>query len=101
MSFEDEVRKIIKEEVTLQMQEFKEEQYANSQQLYFTKAELAEKWGCSIRKVERTLKSYGVTAVGKRGRSHTYSLETAEKVRKADVKQSLEDTMIREKLKAT
>lgn len=100
MSFEEEIRKIIKDEVALQLQELKEEQYANSQQLYFTKAELAEKWGCSIRKVERTLKTYGVKAAGKRGRSYTYLLETAEKVRSADVKQSFENAMIREKLKA-
>lgn len=70
--------RLVSEEVTEQMKILEETYFAKSKQTIFTKAELAERWGCSTATVSTALKKANVNPVGKRGKEHEYNLEDAE-----------------------
>lgn len=54
---------------------------AEEKHVLFTKAELAEKWGCTVGTVHKILKDGDVEPVGKRGNELEYPIELAQEAK--------------------
>ena len=48
---------------------------AKEHQTIFIKAEIAKKWGCSVKHVSDVLEYSNIKPIGKRGRAHEFNLE--------------------------
>ncbi|MHC5375594.1 MarR family transcriptional regulator [Enterococcus sp. LJL120] len=71
------LRAMIEANNTEQLKAVEETFFAKSKQTLFTKAELAEKWDCSIGTVSKILDDSNVKPCGKRGKKHEFSLKQA------------------------
>lgn len=76
------ISKILDEKLEEKMKVLEDTYFAKSKQTLFTKAELAEKWGCSKSTVAHILKDYHVEPVGKRGKEHEFEFEQAKEAKR-------------------
>lgn len=75
------IEKMVAEKISEQMKVLEETYFAKSKQTLFTKAELAEKWGCVISTVDVILKEKSVFPKGKRGKEFEYDVEQAQEAK--------------------
>ena len=76
------LRSMIAENNDEQLKAVEDTYFAKSKQTLFTKAELADKWGCSETHVIRVLDAGNVDSVSKRGRSFEYDIEQANEAKR-------------------
>ncbi|MGM0169906.1 hypothetical protein IGI39_004926 [Enterococcus sp. AZ135] len=75
------IEKMVDEMVDEKLKILEETYFAKSKQTLFTKAELSEKWGCTVGTVDKKLKKAGVKSVGKRGSELEFKLDEAEEAK--------------------
>lgn len=93
-------RKCLEENNESQMKTVEEAYFAKSKQTIFTKAELAKKWGCSIKLVSQILNNHDVKPVGKRGKEHEFDIEKAQTAKDKHDKRTLHDHELSVKVRA-
>lgn len=77
------LRSMIAENNDEQLKAVEDTYFAKSKQTLFTKAELADKWGCSESHVGRVLDLANVESVSKRGKSFEYDIEQADEAKRS------------------
>lgn len=71
------IEKMLDEKLDEKVKILEETYFAKSKQTLFTKAQLADKWGCTVGTVHKILKKAGVKSVGKRGSELEFKLDEA------------------------
>lgn len=77
------LRSMIAENNAEQLKALEGTHFAKSKQTLFTKAELADKWGCSVQTADRILKRGKIDPVGKRGRALEYDIKQTEEAKRS------------------
>lgn len=75
------LRGMLSEHNDEQLKIVEETYFAKSKQTLFTKAELADEWGCENQKVDRILKKAGVDPISKRGKEFEFDIDLAQKAK--------------------
>nr|DAM28516.1 MAG TPA: Protein of unknown function (DUF3853) [Caudoviricetes sp.] len=75
------IKRMVDEIVDEKMKVIEDTYFAKSKQTLFTKAQLAEKWGCSVGTVDKILKNGGVEPVAKRGKNFEYPIVLAQEAK--------------------
>ena len=75
------IEKMLDEKLDEKMKVIEDTYFAKARQTLFTKAELADEWGCSTGTAGRILREYGVRPIGKQGKSHVFDIESAKEAK--------------------
>lgn len=75
------IEKMVDEMVDEKLKILEETYFAKSKQTSFTKAELADKWGCSVPTVNRIIKNAKLKPCGKSGKELLFDIDLAQEAK--------------------